>query len=111
MDEGLKNKAYLEGMRMKKAGMDDEVIYARLEKQDIPEELIRNVLKNLNIQQKEEKVKEHQPLYYSGLLKVGLGVLLAIISYFIFPDRIILPIGFILSGIIYALIARQRMKS
>ena len=37
MDEGLKNKAYLEGMRLKKSGMDDEVLYARLEKQGIPD--------------------------------------------------------------------------
>lgn len=111
MDEGLKNKAYLEGMRLKKAGMDDEVIYARLEKQGIPDELARNVIKNLNVQKRQEKVKEQQPLYYSGLLKIGLGVLLAIISYFVFPGKIILPIGFIVSGILYALIAKQNMKS
>ena len=111
MDEGLKNKAYLEGMRLKKAGMDDEVIYARLEKQGIPDELIKNVIQNLNVQRKVEEVKEQEPLYYSGLLKVGLGVFLAIISAFIFPGKIILPIGFIVSGIIYALIAKNKMKS
>jgi hypothetical protein len=60
-------------------------------------ELIRNVIKNLNVQQKIEKVKYQQPLYYSGLLDVGLGIFLAIISASIFP-WIILPIGFILSG-------------
>ena len=107
MDEGLKNKAYLEGMRLKKAGMDDEVIYARLEKQGIPEELIRNVIENLNVQQQIERTKEQQPFYYSGLLKAGIGVLLAIISAIVFPGIIILPIGFILSGIIYALIAKR----
>jgi VIT1/CCC1 family predicted Fe2+/Mn2+ transporter len=111
MDDGLKNKAYLEGTRLKNAGMDDEVIYARLEKQGIPDELARNVIKNLNVQKKVEKVKEQQPLYYSGLLKIALGVLFAIISYFIFPGKIILPIGFIISGILYALIAKQNMKS
>ena len=61
-------------------------------------ELIRNVIKNLNVQQKIEKVKDQQPLYYPGLLEVGLGIFLAIISASIFPGIIILPIGFILSG-------------
>jgi len=49
MDEGLKNKAYLEGSRLKNAGYDDEVIFARLEKQGIPEELIKKVIANLQI--------------------------------------------------------------
>ncbi|MFB9844669.1 hypothetical protein [Mucilaginibacter ginsenosidivorans] len=111
MDEGLKNKAYMEGMRLKKAGMDNEVIRARLEKLGIPEELITQVISNMSIQQKQEKVKANEPLYYSGLLKVGLGVLLAIISAFIFPGKIIFPIGFVASGIVYALIAKNNMKS
>ena len=110
MDESLKNKAYLEAMRLKKSGLDDEVIYARLEKQGIPDELIKRVLQNLNAQQKVEKVKEYQPHYYSGLLKVGIGIVLAIISAIALPGQIILPIGFIVSGIIYALIAQRKMK-
>lgn len=110
MDDGLKNKAYLEGMRLKKAGMDDEVIYARLEKQGIPEELIKSVIQNLNMKQQVEKKEEHQPMYYSGLIKVGIGMALAIISAIIIPGKIYLPIGFIVSGIIYALVAQQRMK-
>lgn len=110
MDEGLKNRAYLEGMRLKKSGMDDEIIRARLEKQGIPEDLIKNVIQNLNLKQQVEKKEEHQPMYYSGLIKVGLGVVLAIISAIVLPGKIYLPIGFIVSGILYALIARQRMK-
>jgi hypothetical protein len=110
MDEGLKNKAYLEGMRLKKSGMDDEVIYARLEKLGIPNDLIKNVIQNLNVQQKEQQVKDQLPLYYSGLIKIGIGVLLAIISATIFPGIIILPIGFVISGIIYSLIAKRNMK-
>lgn len=110
MDESLKKRAYLEGMRLKKSGMDDEVIRARLEKEGIPDDLIKRVLLNLNAQQKVERVKEYQPHYYSGLLKVGIGVALAIISAIVLPGQIILPIGFIASGIIYALIAQRKMK-
>ena len=110
MEEELKRKAYLEGMKLKKAGMDNEVIRARLEKQGIPDELIKTVIQNLNVQQKAERVESQQPLYYSGLLKIGIGVFLAIASAIIFPGVIVLPIGFIAGGVIYMLIAKRNMK-
>ena len=37
--EELKKKAYLMGLRLKNSGLDAETIYARLEKQGIPEDL------------------------------------------------------------------------
>jgi len=36
MDEGLKNKAYLEGSRLKNAGYDDEVIFCSSGKTGYP---------------------------------------------------------------------------
>ncbi len=50
--EELKKKAYVEGLKLSKSGADREMIYARLEKQGIPEEIIQQVIKNLFIQQK-----------------------------------------------------------
>jgi hypothetical protein len=97
-------------MKLKKSGLDNEVIYARLEKQGIPDELIKSVLMNLNLQQKRDVVAQETPFYYSGLLKAGLGVLAAIISAILFPGIIILPIGLIVTGIIYALISKKKMK-
>ena len=70
MDEDVKRKAYLEGQKLKKAGFDDEVIYARLEKQGIPVELIASVIKNLSIQKKSEVIEQQTPFYYSGLIAV-----------------------------------------
>jgi uncharacterized membrane protein len=110
MDEELKRKAYLEGIKLKKAGLDNEVIYARLEKQGIPDELIKNVLQNMNVQKKIDVIEEQKPFYYSGLLKAGLGFLLAIIVYFIYPGVIIVPIGLIISGVAYAVMSRNQMK-
>jgi len=110
MDEGLKNRAYLEGMRLKKAGYDNEVIRARLDKQGIPDDLIQQVLMNLYIQQKVDIVKEEKPFFNIALLKIGIGVFLAIVSAVIFPDRIYIPIGLIVSGIVYALISNSKMK-
>jgi len=110
MDEELKRKAYLEGIKLKKAGLDNEVIYARLEKQGIPDELIKNVLQNMNIQKKIDVIEEQKPFYYSGLLKAGLGFLLAAIVYFIYPGVVIIPIGLIISGIAYAIISKDKMR-
>ena len=102
MDETLKNKAYLEGQKLKKAGYDNEVILARLDKQGIPENLARQVIMNLSIQQYVDAVKEQTPFYNLALFKIGIGVVLAIVSYIIAPDILILPIGFIATGIALA---------
>lgn len=55
VEEGLKNRAYLEGLRLKNQGLEKEIIYARLEKQGIPEELAHEVANNIFLQQKIEK--------------------------------------------------------
>lgn len=110
MDEGLKNKAYLEGQKLKKAGYDNEVILARLDKQGIPEDLARQVIKNLSIQQHVDIVKEQTPVYNIALIRIGIGIALAIVSAIVVPGQIILPIGLILGGIVYAIIAKNKMK-
>jgi len=110
MDEGLKNKAYLEGSRLKKAGYDNEIIFARLEKQGIPEDLIGQVLKNLDVQEKTDTIIEQKPFYNIAILRIGIGVFLAIISAILIPGQIYLPIGLIVGGIIYAVITRSKIK-
>lgn len=109
MDEGLKNKAYLEGSRLKKAGHDDEVIAARLEKMGIPEGLIEQVIFNLSVQRIIDNDKAARPFYYSALVKIGIGVLLAIISSIAIPGQTILPIGLIVTGIIAAVANKKQM--
>lgn len=110
MDEGLKNKAYLEGQKLKRAGYDDEVIFARLEKQGIPEDLARQVIKNLSVHQKAVEVKKQKSNFDIAILRIGIGVFLAVVSWLLFPGRVYLPIGLIGGGIIYAVIAKSKMK-
>ncbi|MES2277420.1 MAG: hypothetical protein V4592_15455 [Bacteroidota bacterium] len=113
MDEGLKNKCYLEAMRLKKSGLDNEVIYARLEKQGIPAELIERVLKNITIQFTAEVVKERREYFEvqsnARFIKAGAGVVLAIVSYFLFPDNLVVPIGCILGGVAFAIFYRSKV--
>lgn len=115
MDEGLKNKAYLEGSRLKAAGHDNEVILARLDKQDIPDELARQVITNLSIQQirevKEKEMEKGAVSYNVALIKIGIGLFLAIASYIIIPEQTIIPIGLILGGVIAAFAAKFKMKA
>jgi hypothetical protein len=108
MDEELKRKAYLQASRLKKEGLDNEVIYARLEKQGIPVDLIEQVLTNLTVQKIIEVNDAQKPFFNLALLKIGIGVFLAIVSMVILPGRVILPIGLIAGGIITAVIKRPR---
>ena len=110
MDDELKKKAYLEGMKLKNEGYNNEVIYARLEKQGIPEELIMQVLKNLSIQQKAEIIKEEKPFFNIAILKIAIGVFLAIVSAILIPGEVYLPVGLIVGGIVYAIISKSKMK-
>ncbi len=109
MDEGLKNKAYLEGARLKNAGYEDEVIAARLEKMGIPEELIKQVLFNLGIQHVIDKHNAAKPFYISAWVKIGLGVLAAVVSSYLIPGQIIVPIGLIVTGVIAAITTKKDM--
>ncbi|MDB5146106.1 MAG: hypothetical protein JWQ57_126, partial [Mucilaginibacter sp.] len=43
MDEELKRRAYLQASRLKNEGLDNDVIYARLEKQGVPVDVINQV--------------------------------------------------------------------
>jgi hypothetical protein len=109
MDEGIKNKAYLEGSRLKNAGYDDEVISARLEKLGASEELVRQVIFNLSAQKAVDTDKEVRPFYYLAIFKIGVGVFLAILSALILPGQLYLPMGLIFSGIIYAILTKKKM--
>ena len=109
MNDGLKNKAYLEASRLKNSGHNDEVIFARLEKQGVPKELINEVLFNLTLQKLIDKDKYSRPFYNLAIFKIAIGILLAIVSALVIPGQIFLPIGLVISGIVYAVAAKKNM--
>ena len=110
MDESLKNQAYLEGSKLKQAGYDSEVIFARLEKQGIPEDLAKEVIANLFLQQKKDVAEMAKPFYNIALIRIGIGVFLAIASAIVFPGVIYLPFGLVIGGIVSAVAASKKMK-
>lgn len=45
--ENIKRDAYLKALAFKNTGLDEEAIYARLEKQGFPDEIAKEVAKNV----------------------------------------------------------------
>lgn len=110
-EEGKMRKAYLLGLKWKKAGLNEDIIYARLEKQGFSVKLAREVASNVILEGKKVQIESEKVNYNIALLKVGLGVLLAIGSKFIFPGIIILPIGLIVSGVLYAILSNDKINN
>ena len=106
----LKKKAYLMVLRLKNSGLDAETIYARLEKQGIPEEMAKQAIRDTLLESKRQVVKDTEPAYNFALIRIGIGVILALVSYLILPGNFILPIGIIAGGIISALLAKKKME-
>lgn len=106
-DETTMRMAYSQAMKLKRSGLDDEMIYGRLEKQGIPEELIADVIKNINSEQRRSSVRQTRKTNYNvALIKVGVGVLAAVVSAFLFPGYVIVPVGLIFSGVLLAILTK-----
>ena len=108
-EEEVKKMAYLMGLRLKNSGLDEEGIYARLEKQGIPGELAKQVSRDILVERKRQIIKETEPFYNMALIRIAIGVGIALITFLIFPDNFILPMGIIAGGIISAYIAKKQM--
>lgn len=98
MSEDLKRKAYSEALKLKNEGLEEEVIYARLEKKGYPHELAIEVAANVYIQRRVEKqqddTKKIEENNYKLALIVGGSVVFAIVSWLFLPKVvIILPVG------------------
>lgn len=106
MDTNLKNKAYLAGLKLKSQGLNEEIIYVRLEKQGFPEELSRKVAKDVFKQVAKESTKNS--INYS-LFTVAIGFLIAF-STLIFIDYIFLPVGLIIGGVVSAFLAKFKLQ-
>ncbi len=102
-EESLKRRAYSSATKLKNQGLDRESIYARLEKDGIPEHIIIEVLENMTKQIRKERViseKSHREIAW---IKIVIALVIVIISYFVFPETVLIPIGLIFSSIIYLL--------
>lgn len=107
--EELKKKAYSIAMRLKNSRLDGETIYARLEKQGIPEEMAMEVVRDILIERKKEVVKQTEPVYNFALIRIGIGLAIGLVTYLL-TGNMILPIAIIAGGVVTALMAKKKME-
>ena len=71
IDDSIKRDAYLKGLKLKSTGLDEETIFARLEKQGIEYNLAKEVAKNVFLQRKIDSINnEHPPAFFSNKLSI-----------------------------------------
>jgi hypothetical protein len=100
-------KAYLAGLKLKHSGLSEEVIYARLEKQGIPEDLARQVARDVIRENEREQLKDK--LSYGVVIAI-IGILGTVVSYFIFDNRLYIFPGLLISGIGGVLLLRDKRR-
>ena len=110
-EEGKTRKAYQEGLKLQKSGLNEDVIYARLEKQGFSVALAREVASNVMLEKKKGQLEDESSNLYIAFSKVGLGLVMAFVSTFIVPDTIFIPIGLIVGGIAYAVLTNEKIKT
>lgn len=62
--ETIRREAYVKAMRFKNTGLEEEAIFARLEKQGVPIEIAQEVAKNVAMQKKID-VQKRTPVQYT----------------------------------------------
>ena len=110
-DETTLRSAYSEAMKLRRQGLDNEIVYARMEKQGYPEALIVRVLKNITAERRKRHIEKSKINYNIAAIKVSAGIVLVVVSSFLFPGIVIVPIGFILGGILLAIVTKNEQDS
>ena len=110
--DSMERKAYVEGRKFKNSGLEEEVIYARLEKQGIPIDLAKEVAMNVVIERNkynEEDIEDYKNYKKLGIVFIVIGILASIITY-IFTGIIIVAGIVLVVGISTAIIAHFGQK-
>ena len=107
-DSELKKKAILIVQRLKSSGLETDVIYARLDKLGIPNNIAKVAVENVLQEFKHIDKKEAKWDFTSASMSIGIGVIAAIISTFVVPGSVFIPFGLIGTGVIHALIAYKK---
>ncbi len=96
--ENLKQKAYKLALKFKKTHLKEEIIYAKLEKQGFPEDIIKEVAMNLVIEINKQNKKDIFDYKKWTLIVTSIWVLLSIITFF-FTGNISNTLGVFFYGI------------
>lgn len=106
-EEEIKKQAYSLALRLKHSGLDSEIIYARLEKQGIPQELAKKVVKDLMTQKTVEAKKEKKSMDNVNAILIGIIICATIASFTLNVGFRIIPYGVIIAALI-SIFARRK---
>ncbi|MGB5462072.1 MAG: hypothetical protein WBM92_01780 [Aureibaculum sp.] len=93
-----KSKAYHEGLKYKKSGLEEEVIYAKLEKQGIPIDLAKEVAMNVIIERDKDNKEDLSDYKKIGIVMIVIWILASLIAYY-FTESIFAAVGLLVVGI------------
>lgn len=112
-NEYLKNKAYYQGLKFKNSKLDEEGIYAKLEKQGLPLDLAKEVARNIVIERnnfsKKDDIENYKNYRILGIIIIVLAVFASIIAY-IYTERIIIAAEALFIGVSTTIIAYLMTK-
>ena len=98
-EELLTNRARGIGMKYLNSDMDVEVIYARIEKEGIPEKIARQVAQEIVMARYGEITTKHkQEQTFLAKYKIIGGLVIFTISILVIPGGASIPVGLILGG-------------
>jgi len=110
--DSVKRKAYVEGLKLQNTGLEEVVIYAKLEKQGIPKDLAKEVARNVVIERNKynkEDIEDYKNYKKLGIVFIVIGILASIIAY-IFTGIVSVAVGVLVVGISTAIIAHFGQK-
>jgi uncharacterized membrane protein len=93
----LKNKAYKEALKLEKSEFEEEVIYAKLEKQGIPIDIAKEVAMNVIIERnnKKENSSDYKKM---GFVMLVVWILVSIIAFLI-TGKVLDSLGLLVIGV------------
>ena len=93
----LKNKAYKEALKFEKSEFEEEVIYAKLEKQGIPIDIAKEVAMNVIIERnnKKENSSDYKKM---GFVIISVWIVISIIAFFI-TGKVFDAVGLLIVGV------------
>lgn len=98
-NEYPRQKAYHEGLKFKNSELEEDVIYAKLEKQGIPVDLAKEVAMNVVIERNKYKKEDLADYKKFGIVMIVVWILVSITAY-IFTGRIFAAVGLLVTGIL-----------
>ena len=110
--DSMKRRAYQEGLKYKNSGLEEVVIYAKLEKQGIPIDLAKEVAMNVVIERNKynkEDIEDYKNYKKLGIVFIVIGLLASIIAY-ILTGIISVAVGVLVVGFSTAIIAHFGQK-